>query len=160
MGILLFAVLLALATPSLAQCGCRDLHLAMTGSRQYQYRYYQVGGRNTTTVAPLSIDYDQQLPSAHTQKSPPRPQVWINLPLISAKGFQVEVLDVVAQQHMLLTFRYPAADALTYTLLFDFAAGRHYQVALDESGPLPGFDVTVAEPSDDRGNHWLLLHQK
>jgi len=156
---LFFGLLLAWPTPSLAQCGCRDLHLAMTGNQQYEYRSYQVG-EGDTTLHGLFQAQPQPRSSSSLPQRPSRPHAWLRLPQFSNQGFGVEVTDVKTQQHMWLTFTYPASDALTYAFLLDFAAGRHYQVALEQPGPPPGFELTEVGPPDDRNMHWLLLHKK
>lgn len=158
-SILLLGTLLALTTPILAQCGCRYLHLAMTDNRPYQYRAYLVGEHDTTLVG-LFRDRAPQPFSTPPQQRLSRPHAWLSLPQFSKKGFRVEVTDSVTHQHMWLTFSYPAFDALEYAFLVDFAAGRHYRVALEQPGPPPGFKVTEIALSDNRGTHWLLLHKR
>lgn len=156
---LFLGLLLASPTPSLAQCGCRDLHLAMTGNRQYEYRSYQVG-ESDTTLHGLFRAQPQPRSSTHSLQRPSRPHAYLRLPQFSNQGFGVEVTDVKTQQHMWLTFTYPPSDALTYAFLLDFAAGRHYQVALEQPGPPAGFELTEVGPLDDRNTHWLLLRKK
>jgi len=118
----LIGALLAWATPSMAQCGCGKLWLAMDDNRQYQYSYRVAKEGDTTKVRLLGIATSM---APFSQKSAAdRPRAVVHLPAYQTTNILVDVTDVVTHQKMELTFKSRGLDE-TYRLLVDFAPGSH-----------------------------------
>jgi hypothetical protein len=146
----LTGALLAWATPSMAQCGCGKLLLAMDDHRKYAYDCRAVSARDSTAINLSSgTDYAG------------RPYAWVHLPAYQTTSIQVDVTDVATHQKMQLTFKSLGLDE-TYRLLFDFTPGNHYQLALNDLRHSPVVELEVLpsefEVLSKKGRdatHWL-----
>jgi hypothetical protein len=152
----LTGALLAWTTPSMAQCCCGKLLLAMDDHGKYAYDCRAVRARDSTAVNLLSGTHDSG-----------RLHAWVHLPAYQMTSIQVDITDVVTHRKMQLTFKSRGLDE-TYRLLFDFAPSSHYQLALDdlrhkpvaEFAELPSeFEVRPMKKSAN-GTYWLKLHRK
>ena len=160
----LLGALLAWATLGMAQCGCGYLWLAMDDNRQYQYSYRIAEGGDTTVAELLGSATNK---SFKRNSVAGRPHIHVKIPSYQTTSIQVYIIQVATHQKMQLTFESRGLDE-THKLLFDFAPGSHYQLALDDlrhktvDGPeeLPsGFEVLATKKSRD-GDSWLKLGRK
>lgn len=153
----LLGALLAWATPSMAQCGCSNLWLAMDDTRQYEYSYRVAKGGDTTAVGQLASAM-RSTRFGH-KSAADRPHVQVQLPSYQTTSIQVDVTDRATHQQMQLTFESHGLDA-TYRLLFDFVPGSQAQVVLGRSAiPFAGFEAHPTKVGAD-GTYWLKLHRK
>jgi hypothetical protein len=156
------------ATPSMAQCGCGKLWLAMDDNRQYQYSYRVAKEGDTTEVTKVRLLGVATSIAPFSQKSvADRPHVVVHLPAYQTTNILVDVTDMVNHQKMQLTLKSRGLDR-TYQLLVDFAPGSHYQLVLDDlrykpvgesEGLSSEFGVRPMEEGED-GTYWLKLYRK